>query len=45
LASGEGGTIFLDEVGEMSPCGEAKILRMIESKEIQRLSAVTAPNP
>jgi DNA-binding NtrC family response regulator len=37
LKAAEGGTIFLDEIGDMSGYGQAKILRMIEAKEIQRL--------
>ena len=32
-----GGTVFLDEIGEMNPCAQAKILRTLESKEIYRL--------
>ena len=34
---GDGGTIFLDEIGDMSPYAQAKILRVIESREVQRL--------
>jgi DNA-binding NtrC family response regulator len=37
LKSGDGGTIFLDEIGDMSPYAQAKILRVIESRELQRL--------
>jgi len=37
LKAAEGGSVFLDEIGEMSPYGQAKLLRMIEGKEIQRL--------
>ncbi len=33
----DGGTIFLDEIGDMSPYAQAKILRAIESKTIDRL--------
>ncbi|GAK58608.1 transcriptional regulatory protein zraR [Candidatus Vecturithrix granuli] len=32
-----GGTVFLDEIGDMSSCAQAKILRTIESKEINHL--------
>jgi transcriptional regulator with PAS, ATPase and Fis domain len=32
-----GGTIFLDEIGEMNVYAQAKILRVIESKEIYRI--------
>jgi DNA-binding NtrC family response regulator len=34
-----GGTIFLDEIGDMSGYAQAKILRVIESREVQRLGA------
>ena len=37
LEAADGGTVFLDEIGDMSTYGQAKILRMIEGKEIQRL--------
>lgn len=33
----DGGTIFLDEIGEMSPLTQAKVLRVLENKEIERL--------
>ena len=38
----DGGTIFLDEIGEMSPGLQAKLLRVLEEGEIQR---VGAPKP
>lgn len=31
------GTIFFDEIGELTPSAQAKVLRVIESKQIQRL--------
>lgn len=31
------GTIFLDEIGEMSPTMQAKLLRVLQEKEIQRV--------
>jgi len=37
LKLGDGGTIFLDEIGDMSPYAQAKILRVIERREVQRL--------
>ncbi len=37
LKLADGGTALLDEVGDMSPEGQAKILRVIESKEVHRL--------
>jgi DNA-binding NtrC family response regulator len=33
----DGGTMLFDEIGDMSPYAQAKILRLIESKEIERL--------
>jgi transcriptional regulator with PAS, ATPase and Fis domain len=39
LDRGGGGTIFLDEVGEMSPRMQALLLRFVESGEIQRIGA------
>jgi transcriptional regulator with PAS, ATPase and Fis domain len=37
LRYGDGGTIFLDEIGDMSAHAQAKILRVIESRQVQRL--------
>ena len=37
-----GGTIFLDEVGEMSRAMQAKLLRVLQSKEFTPLGAKTA---
>ncbi|MFQ6067746.1 MAG: sigma-54 interaction domain-containing protein, partial [bacterium] len=34
-----GGTIFLDEIGDMSPATQAKILRFLQEKEITRLGS------
>jgi two-component system response regulator PilR (NtrC family) len=33
------GTIFLDEVGDMSPSTQARVLRVVEQKEVQRLGS------
>jgi len=37
LVHADRGTIFLDEIGDMAPSAQAKILRAIESRQIQRL--------
>jgi DNA-binding NtrC family response regulator len=37
LKAADGGSVFLDEIGEMNLYGQAKLLRMLEGKEIQRL--------
>jgi DNA-binding NtrC family response regulator len=37
LEQAAGGTLFFDEIGEMTPYAQAKILRAIESREIHRL--------
>ena len=39
---GNGGTVFLDEIGDMSPYTQAKILRSIETKEVHPLGARAA---
>jgi two-component system, NtrC family, response regulator AtoC len=37
LEAAAGGTVFLDEIGEMSPALQSKILRMLEGSEIMRV--------
>jgi transcriptional regulator with GAF, ATPase, and Fis domain len=37
--SAHGGTIFLDEIGELPLQGQVKLLRVLESQEIQRVGA------
>lgn len=34
---GSGGTVFLDEIGEMSPIMQAKLLRVLEEKSFRRV--------
>ena len=38
LASG--GTIFLDEIGDMNPVTQAKVLRALENRKIERLGGI-----
>jgi len=39
LGSADGGTVFLDEIGDMSPRLQALLLRFLDSGEIQRVGA------
>ena len=39
IESADGGTVFLDEVGEMPPALQAKLLRVIDSGEVLRIGA------
>jgi Nif-specific regulatory protein len=36
----EGGTIFLDEIGDLAPALQAKLLRVLQEKEFQRVGGV-----
>ena len=37
----EGGTVMLDEIGDLHPGGQAKLLRLLESKTFRRVGGVT----
>jgi transcriptional regulator with GAF, ATPase, and Fis domain len=37
IEQANGGVLFLDEVGEMAPTVQAKLLRVLEEREFQRL--------
>jgi DNA-binding NtrC family response regulator len=40
LESASGGTVFLDEIGEMSAALQAKVLRVIETKQVTRVGGL-----
>jgi DNA-binding NtrC family response regulator len=42
LESASGGTVFLDEIGEMKPSTQAKLLRVLELRELTRVGGVRA---
>lgn len=41
LESADGGTVFLDEIGEMMPILQAKLLRFLEEKSFKRVGGTT----
>jgi len=38
-----GGTLFLDEIGDMEPSAQAKILRVLETKTVDRIGGRASP--
>lgn len=39
ILAAQGGTLFFDEIGELPPGAQAKLLRFLEQKEVQRLGS------
>jgi Nif-specific regulatory protein len=44
LETAQGGTVFLDEIGELSPLLQAKLLRVLQERQLQRVGGTRDVN-